>query len=486
MNLTVVTMGPGSREYLTLGAMDRMRAADRLVLRTARSDAARYLSEQGIAYSSLDALYESSEDFDELNAKITAYFTALPDDANVVYAVADAVTDETAAALGDVIPITVFAGVSAAEPLVAAAPQRGQIKRCAAYALEVTDAQHALIVTEIDSRELAGKIKLELLKWYASSHETLFFAPSENAARAYVAVPLEDIDRQKKYDHTCAVLLPPVPVERKERFDLYDLVRVMDILRGENGCPWDKEQTHQSLRPYLIEEAYETAAAIDEEDWTHVADELGDVLLQVVFQASIARSTGTFELSDITSDICAKMISRHRHIFGGETCKTSADVLNRWEQIKREERGFKTASDALMNVPAGLPPLMRAEKVQKKAANVGFDWDSAREALPKIHEEADELLAELIAGRDPTEETGDLLFSCVNVARLAGVEAETALMRANEKFIRRFKAMETSIKLDGKALEDLTLSEMDVYWNRNKQCPSTAFGLCQYEKEDSQ
>lgn len=471
MNVTVVTLGPGSREHLTLGAMERIRAAKCLVLRTGKSDAAEYLTEQGIPYTTLDAMYNVCEDFDELNAKIAAHIASLAEKTDVVYAVADASTDETATALRAIMPLTVLSGVPQTAPFIAAAPQKGLIKCCSAYALEVTDAQHTLIVTELDSRELAGQVKLQLLKWYAPSHEALFFSPSESALRKYTPLRLEDIDRQKKYDHTCAVLLPPLPVEKKERFDLYDLVRVMGILRGPNGCPWDREQTHTSLAPYLIEEAYETAAAIGEEDWLHVADELGDVLLQVFFQANIGDSTGAFDLCDITSDICAKMITRHRHIFGGDHCETSEDVLRNWEKIKREERGLQTASDALMNVSPGLPPLMRAEKIQKKAANVGFDWDSAREALPKVHEEADELLAEIENGRDPTEEMGDLIFSCVNVARLAGVEAETALMCANEKFISRFKAMENAIKLDGKAIEDLTLSEMDVYWNRNKQCP---------------
>ena len=471
MNLTVVSLGPGSRDCLTLGALDAMYAAKTLVLRTGRSDAAKYLTEQGIAYATMDDLYDASEDFDELNAKITAHIAALLEKDDVVYAVADASTDETVLALKESLPLTVLPGVSASSALLAAAPQKGQIKCCSAYALEATDAQHTLIVTELDSRELAGQVKLELLRWYAPSQPVLFFPPSESACRAYTSLTLEEIDRKKKYDHTCALLLPPVSIESKTRFDLYDLVRVMAILRGENGCPWDKEQTHQSLRPYLIEEAYETADAIDQEDWAHVADELGDVLLQVIFQANIAENCGTFELSDITSDICQKMISRHRHIFGSDHCETSAEVLDNWEKIKREERGLQTASDALINVSPGLPPLMRAEKVQKKAANVGFDWDSAKEALPKVHEEADELLEELLAGRDPTEEMGDLLFSCVNVARLSGVEAETALMKANEKFISRFQAMESAINLDGKAIQDLTLSEMDVYWNRNKHCP---------------
>jgi len=318
---------------------------------------------------------------------------------------------------------------------------------------------------------LMGDCKLQLLKWYDADQPVYFFAPSKKAQRSYEILPLSDLDRQKNYDHTCAVLIPSVTLTDRKRFDFYDLVRVMAILRGENGCPWDKEQDHKSLRKYLIEEAYETAAAIDEEDWDHVADELGDVMLQVVFHAHVGGQYGTMELSDITSYICRKMIDRHRHIFGTDQCETSEDVLKNWEKIKKEERGFKTQSDVLNGVSQGLPPLMRAGKVQKKARDVGFDWDDPRDALKKVHEEADEVLAELDAGKDPAEELGDLFFACVNVARLSGVEAETALQQATEKFIRRFTAMENAILRDGKRLEGLTLSEMDVYWEGSKQRP---------------
>ena len=203
-----------------------------------------------------------------------------------------------------------------------------------------------------------------------------------------------------------------------------------------------------------------------------MADELGDVLLQVVFQANIGKQYGTLGLSDITTHICRKMIDRHRHIFGSDHCETAADVLKNWEKIKKEERGFKTQADVLKAVSPGLPPLMRAAKVQKKAGDVGFDWRDPREALKKVHEEADEVLEELNTPDGGLEaEVGDLFFACVNAARLSGVDAEGALQKATEKFISRFSAMENAIFRDGKRFQDLTLSEMDVYWERNKKSP---------------
>ena len=196
------------------------------------------------------------------------------------------------------------------------------------------------------------------------------------------------------------------------------------------------------------------------------------MLLQVVFHANVGKSHGTFTISDVTTAICRKMIYRHAHIFGTDQCATAQDVSVNWERLKKAEKHLSTQGEVLADVSRGLPALMRAAKVQKKAAQVGFDWDSPEEALPKVTEEAQEVQAELEARRDPGEELGDLLFSCVNVARLCGKDPEEMLTHATEKFIRRFKAMENLIISDGKTLEGLTLAEMDVYWSQVKSAQS--------------
>ena len=470
--ITVVSLGPGPREYLTLGALSALEKAKKIILRTGECDAAVYLREKGLSFDTMDDLHEACEDFDELIQAAAERLLALAEECDICYAVLDAGADETVRALEKRAPVELLAGVSLSAPFLAAAPQP-KIETQTASSLEITGTQNPLLILELDSRMLAGDCKLQALKWYDPDQPVLFFPPSGKPGRRYIQLSLAELDRQPRYDHTCAALLPALSLRERKRFDFYDLVRVMALLRGENGCPWDREQTHESLRKYLIEEAYETAAAIDEEDWPHVADELGDVLLQVVFQADIAQQYGTFELSDITTDICRKMISRHRHIFGGDHCETAGDVLKNWEKIKREERGFQTQSQALQDVSRGLPPLMRAGKVQKKARDVGFDWDDPRDALSKVREEADEVQEALGEGnaKHLQEELGDLFFACVNVSRLCGVEAETALQQATEKFISRFTAMENAILRDGKQLEGLTLSEMDVYWEGSKQRP---------------
>lgn len=472
--ITVVSLGPGSRDLLTLGALNALKSAKKIILRTrVACDAADYLAEIGLSFDTLDFLHEQCEDFDELTRRAVDYLVAQAETQPLCYGVFDASADETVAALRKKAQVQVLPGVPLSAPFLAAAPAQDKIEIQTASSLEVTSIQNPLLILECDSKMLMGTCKLQLLQWYDPDQPVLFFPPAQGM-RIYQSISLADLDRQSRYDHTCAALLPPVPLTERKRFDFYDLVRVMAILRGEDGCPWDKEQTHESLRKYLIEEAYETAAAIEEGDWDHVADELGDVLLQVVFQANIAAQYGTFELSDITTDICRKMISRHRHIFGSDHCDTAEDVLVNWEKIKKEERGFQTQGQVLQAVSQGLPPMVRAGKVLKKAQDVGFSCPDAPSALKQVRKQTDEILAEWKASDPEQLETqmGKLFLACVDAARLAGVDAEGALHRAVEAFIFRFVDMENSILRQGKCFEGLTLSEMDVYWKGSKQRPS--------------
>ena len=467
--ITVVSLGPGSRDLLTLGALEEMKQAGKLILRTGLCDATEYLREQGYAFETLDDLHEQCPTFEELTAACVKRVRAAAKESDVCYAVLDAARDESARELLNKRGTRALPGVSLTGPVLAAYPEES-VSVQTASGLSVFSTAQTLCVCELDNRVLAGECKLKLLTRYAPDTEVLFFPPSEHAERKYRRVLLEDLDRQKKYDHTTCAVIPCVPLYEKKRFDFADLEQIMAVLRAPGGCPWDREQTHASLRPYLIEESYEAADTIDREDWDQLYDELGDVLLQVVFHADIARSTGEFEMQDITTAICRKMLRRHRHIFGGDDCRTAEAVAENWEKIKREERGTKSQSEVLRDVVPGMEPLLRAAKVQKKARDVGFDWDDPKDALQKVHEEADEVLAALREGnRDHLEdELGDLFFSCVNTARLAGADSQKCLHRATEKFISRFTRMENAIKCDGKSLKDLTLAEMDVYWNGYK------------------
>lgn len=479
-SITALSLGPGDPQLMTLQTADALRSARRLILRTAQHPVAAWLTEQGVAWETLDALYDQYEDFDELHRAMAETLWTAAHKAPVTYAVIDAATDMSVAMLAASMPedgkLTRLAGVTMADSCMARLPvalttsQGLRTLPAIACSGAAPDPRTPLLITELDKAVLAGEVKLWLSDAYDDEMEIVLFPSTVKSARKPVVIPLCELDRQKTYDHTVSAYLPAVPMMQRVRYDFGDLLEIMELLRAE--CPWDREQTHESLRKYLIEEAYEACGAVDEDDMDHLADELGDVLLQVVFHASIGRSYGEFTMGDVTTAVCRKMIRRHAHIFGDVKCANAAEVSASWEQIKKQEKGLASTASVMADVSIALPALTRAAKVQRKAANVGFDWDSALEALPKVHEEADEVREELTASRDPEMELGDLLFSCVNVARLAGQDPEEALKKATEKFIKRFTDMEKLINLDGKALEGLTLAEMDVYWNQVKAAQS--------------
>ena len=474
--ITVVSLGPGDPKLLTLQTLDILRKSRHLILRTSRHRTADWLREEGVIFTDFDALYDEYEDFDQLHAEMARLLWEEAAEHALTFAVIDAQTDGAVRALRASCPedarVTILPGITMADSCMALLPesfeQSGSVR-----VLPAMDAVQAApdpatpqLITEIFDRVLASDLKLRLADLYGDEAEVVLFPSSVKINRKPLVIPLMELDRQRTYDHTVCLYIPAMDLHHRERFCFDDLLQVMHTLRQQ--CPWDGEQTHESLRKYLIEEAYEAVGAIDEDDMDHLADELGDVLLQIAFHADIAQEVGEFSISDVTTAIVRKMIYRHAHIFGNVHCDTAEEVTQSWEKLKKAEKGLTTQSSVLADVSQGLPALMRASKVQKKAAQVGFDWDDAIGALPKIHEEADEVLAELEASRDPGEELGDLLFSCVNVARLAGLEPELLLKAATEKFIRRFTAMENLIISDEKSLEGLTLAEMDVYWNRVK------------------
>jgi MazG family protein len=262
------------------------------------------------------------------------------------------------------------------------------------------------------------------------------------------------------------------------------LVALQERLRAPNGCPWDREQTHQTLRPFLIEEAYEVLDALDSGDAHKFAAELGDLLLQIVFHAELAGEAGQFDIGDVIRAVHTKMVRRHPHVFGTAKAGSAAQVLKNWEQLKAEERaagsrsgGKKQAFHSILEgVPRGLPALLEGYQLTRRASNIGFDWESAEGILEKIREESDEVRGALAEARSKGAETqlpveaeiGDLFFSVVNLARFAGVDPERALKRANEKFSRRFQWMERETEERGRRLADVPRAEMEELWNESK------------------
>ncbi|MCI2106191.1 MAG: nucleoside triphosphate pyrophosphohydrolase [Intestinimonas sp.] len=257
--------------------------------------------------------------------------------------------------------------------------------------------------------------------------------------------------------------------EQKKLYNVSDLAEIVRILRAPGGCPWDREQDHHTIRRNLLEEAYEAAEAIDENDPDHLKEELGDVLLQVVFHAQMEKEAGRFDLNDVADGICKKLIYRHPHVFGDVTVSGSGEVLSNWEELKRREKGQTTRADSMDAVAKSLPGLWRAEKMQKKARKAGFDWPDVSGALDKLEEEAKELRSAVQDDTNVTEELGDVLFAAVNVARFTDTDPEDAMGGACEKFARRFRRMEEMAQSQGNQLERMTLAEMDKLWDRAKQ-----------------
>ena len=257
---------------------------------------------------------------------------------------------------------------------------------------------------------------------------------------------------------------------KKEKYNVSDLLEIMKILREPDGCPWDREQTHKSIRRDLLEEAYEVADAIDLDDKDALCEELGDLLLQVAFHSQISKDNGEFTFDDVADGICKKLILRHPHVFGDVEAETSEQVLDNWDAIKREEKHKESYTDTLTSVPRAFPALMRAAKVQKRAAKAGFDWDDINGAISKLPEELNEFLEALKSENieEIDEEFGDLLFTCVNISRFLKIDAENSLAKATDKFIGRFEKVEQVLNDRGLDMKSMSLKELDDIWNEIK------------------
>ena len=256
---------------------------------------------------------------------------------------------------------------------------------------------------------------------------------------------------------------------RKPQYGYEDLLEIIRLLRSEDGCPWDKAQTHQSIRRGLLEEAYEAAEAIDNDDPVLLKEELGDVLMQVVFHADIESDAGRFTIDDVCDGVVKKLLFRHPHVFGSEHEDSPESVPVSWDKLKRQEKGQKTVADSMDSVARSLPGLWRAEKLQNKAASAGFEWPDVQGALDKLEEEVAELRRAVEEGGDVPEELGDVLFAAVKVGRFCACDPEDAVNGTCEKFIRRFRAVENGAAAQGREISQLSLEEMTALWNEAKR-----------------
>ena len=449
--------------------LNSARTASAVVVQTDISDS---LREHGIQYESLDSVFNDADNFDDL---INQSCAILMRDGLLFIALGDMYHNNIAAALAQCVTtegghITVL---TEAEPALRIAFERGLISGdrgihsyTASSFHRACDTDAILVINEVDTQLIASELKLNLARFYGDEHPLLLVNIRNNHSDI---VPLCRLDSLSDYGYFISAVILPLELMGKARYTFSDLISIMRILRSKDGCPWDREQTHESLKRYLVEESYEVLEAIDDGDMDALYDELGDVLLQVVFHARIAQQRGEFDDTDITSAICQKMISRHTHIFGTANAETPEDVVTNWEQIKKDEKGQQSQTEVLLGVPKNMPALMRSEKVQHKAAKVGFDFRNISEAIAKLHEEIAEVINDMDNSEKLSDECGDLLFSAVNVCRLAGVEPETTLQRATDKFIARFAHVEHISQEKHIDMHTCDVNMLDDIWGQAKK-----------------
>lgn len=477
--ISIVGLGPGDYSLISQGALEALQSGKRIFLRTEKHPTVDRLKET-IEYTSLDYFYEREENFENVYNNISEFIIEESKNGDLIYAVPGhpRVAERTVSTIESIckvngIEVETIASMSFVDAMfnyLAIDPSNG-FKLIDAFEIENTyiDTNTTMIITQVYDHFIASNIKLKLMEYYDYDQEVCIVnGAGVKNLESKVYLPLHELDRaENKFDYLTSLYIPKS--HKKMYNTVHDLEIIMNTLRGPQGCDWDKKQTHQTLKKYVIEEAYELCQAIDNDDIDEIVEELGDVLLQVVFHCTIGSEEGYFDLKEVVNGICTKLIHRHPHVFDNINLDMNK-FEKTWEDLKKEEKGEDTVTEGLKRIPNYLPALIKAEKIQHKAALVGFDWEDIKPVFKKIEEEYKELLDEYKAGNIKyiKEELGDLLFSIVNLARFVHVDPEEALNITSNKFIQRFEFIEQSAINSGKSLEDMTLEEMDDLWNKAK------------------
>lgn len=469
--LTILSIGPGDPSLLNQVTLDRILSASPLLLRTARHPIVPWLEEKQVPYLSLDDLYEESGDFETLYGLIAEQVLQhVSSGKKTVYAIPDLLSDRSVDqlfAMAEECGVSVEAvpGFSYADHFLSRCRgffPSGNIRVVTAGEMlsGFYDPDDSVLITEIDRDILAGELKI-MLSGLLEDEAPVYFLSGFDYPRK---IMLFELDRQKNYDHLTALLIPSADFLHRSRYTMHDLMRIMECLRAPDGCPWDRVQTHRSLQPYIVEEAWESIIAMDEQDPDHLADELGDLLFQIVFHASIGRSLDEFTMDDVLTHICSKMIQRHPHVFGDARFSTAQDVADQWETMKRSETGSRTVAESLDDVAPAFPALKYAIKVMKKAQQApAFRRDPA-ELVREIAEACGKLL--LPDGSLDEATMGILLLKCMHLCHLCGRDGEIILHRTVDRFKEMMRKADSLIREDGKDLENLTFRELSVYLKR--------------------
>ncbi|MDP1421118.1 nucleoside triphosphate pyrophosphohydrolase [Peribacillus simplex] len=483
--ITIIGLGAGDLDQLPLGIYKKLIQTEQCFVRTIDHPVIGDLKGEGINFFAFDGIYEKHDQFEAVYEEIAGTLLQEASNRSVLYAVPGhpMVAEKTVQlllekgpALG--IAIKLEGGQSFLDPLF----QAVRIDPIEGFQLlDGTDlspddlhiTQH-MIIGQVYDAFSASSVKLTLMEKLPDDYEVYIVTAAGSSQEKVTKCALFELDRQMELSNLTSVYVPPVREEALRYREFSKLRQVIAELRGPDGCPWDKKQTHESLKKYLIEEAYELIDSIDEEDDEGMVGELGDVLLQVMLHSQIGEDEGMFTIDDVIEGITAKMIRRHPHVFGDVEVNGEEDVLVNWQKIKEDEKGSETKApqSILDGIEKSLPNLLRAEEYQKRAAKVGFDWDEVSEAWKKVREEVQELEEEILSPNRDVEriksELGDLFFALVNISRYYDIQAEEAVYKANQKFHQRFTYIEECIQRADKKFEDYTLEELDSYWDEAK------------------
>jgi len=478
--ITLLGLGNGGVEHLTCEARDWLMGCSEIYARMSSHPALATFSDKLVVHG-FDDLYEYGTSLQEIHEQIVAVILEIGNkDGQVTYAVPGdpLVGDATCAAIRKRavaldIPVRVIQGISYLEPACA------QLDIVPCENLTVLDSIELrgfhippfspalpVLITQLGNRKALQEIQSLLLTVYPASHPVALVHLLESDLPMVERCTLEQADQSSRIGLLSGLYLPAI--SRDSSFE--SLQEVIAHLRAPDGCPWDREQTHQTLRSSLLEETYETLSALDAGDSSAMCEELGDLVMQVVMHAQIASEQGEFTMVDILQGINRKLVRRHPHVFGDLAVEGAEDVLVNWEKLKekeRSDRGEKRKKGMLDGVPKNYPALAQAQEYQKRARRVGFDWLDIEGVLDKVREEVAEF-REAAAGEAKTEELGDLLFSVVNLARWFDIDAESALRATNQKFVRRFRHVEARAEQGGRKLSDMSLEEMDQFWDEAK------------------
>ncbi len=478
-HIRIVGLGAGGLDQLPLGMYKLLLEQQNVWIRTKDHPLVPELEAEGVKFQSFDSLYEKTSSFDEVYPAIAeALMHEAEQHGTIIYAVPGhpLVAEMTVQLLLNqpAVPVTIEGGQSFLDPMFTALeidPNDGfqLVDGTALRPEELVMTQHIIISQVFDERS-ASEVKIALMERYPDDYPITVVTAAGTKEESLLTVPLFEADRMSGVSNLTAFYVPPVTEERMLYREFSTLRTVIRTLRGPDGCPWDKKQTHESLKRYAVEEVYELLEAIDEKDDDHIVEELGDVLLQVMLHAQIGEDEGYFDASDVIEHVTEKMIRRHPHVFGETKAEDAEEVLRNWEEIKKEEKQGSARESALDGIPAALPGLLRAAKLQKKAARTGFDWDEEAPIWGKVEEEIAEWKEELAAGNKEAsgEELGDVLFAIVNAARFHKIDPEDALQQTNRKFARRFRYIEERLQEENRDIHKESLEDLDVLWEEAK------------------